>query len=340
MIDPRRTRLRKIWRFLPTFHKSSGYPKQVELPRTYYHHGTLYLYYVIGNRVILIVREPIATVDITRRFIKDRVIKQFSESVSIEEILEVESVSKLEKEFQEVLSVSDSYNYDIASRIKKWIWEYLSVNDLVSYITANLSVRNFLDTIYSNDSISYSIYDRLIRQFTENLRIYELIPVIKRVDRDFWFFRERIIVTDGIYGGYPSREYPSKMQYFRLITEKVFPETYKVVVESSLREEEGYSESISVNEIIDIKLVNVLTKELVEIISILDLINIAQIIRKTEQYQEHIDINDTVSTITGVLVPQSLTKAMAEVFLEHEQVIDYVTQSLSKDIAIIELNSS
>ncbi len=338
MVNIRRTRLRHIWRFLPDLIKESLYPKQVEPPRTYYNDGTLYLYYKSENSIILVIRELININEIFKNKVLTKITEKFNEQISIYEKYVANEVNRLIKEFEEDANVIEKIK---SIETVRRIYKFTDAVDCVENLrceTSNKVVQSFGEVSYVRDSAKTSSYNRIIEKFVEKLTPIELIYPAKIRERKFWLFRDKVYVLDGWFGGYPSPEYSGKMQYFRIITEKVFPLQYSFNVSKSIRETESPKDTVTVIDSIDTKIIQRILEDFTENIDLKDIFSkhVVSVVRHT--YEEKVAINEIFMYLKGKLIPQSLSKTVGFISLEHIQLVNYETEELQTTKAVINIS--
>jgi len=224
----------KIWRFLPEYIKESWFPRQIELPRVYYHRGTLYIYYIIRNRHIIVIAEPVEVKDRLNIRKSDKIIRELIELLALPDSLIIDKASKQVKELLDTLELVESLSVVKADRKFRWIRDVpVVLSDQITYVTSDKYVTTKTELINVSEQFNYSTYDRVTRSITEYQSVRDYHWYVSK-ERKFWWFRDVVYVLDGIFGGYPSPEYPGKMQYFRVLTERVFPWQYKFWTKTSI----------------------------------------------------------------------------------------------------------
>ena len=324
----------KIFRFLPRDIKESLFPKQIELPRVMYHHGTLYLYYIIRNRYILVIREPVNIDEVKRIESKSLIEKTISETVQPSDYITTDIATLQELSLAESLSLSDLINYVTANRIGRWYRDYVGIS-----VSSTVNTFTYVQKTIS-ELITLADYIEKYTATKQEFVISESVPMLdyeshSEKELKFWFFRDRIIVLDGVYGGYPSPEYPGKMQYFRVVTDKVFPILYDFQIEEKVRETESETESILINEIVDISTAQVVRPTFTEVIGINEVPDFKVIARIQKIFTESVQLSDVLEYVKGKVISQSINILISTAYIEHPQVIDYITQNVTRAISTI-----
>lgn len=337
----RKSRLFHVWRFLPEKIKESLYPKQIEPPKTFYHGGTLYLFYKIGRRIILVIREPPFLKENVKIKIKNVKSKNYREIINlIDEINNVNVnlvIANKGRPIVDSIHVYDLMSYDERNRISKWLTEPINLTDLYNYCSFNKSHISIEENIDLKDKISTEKLIKRGLKFVENLKPIELRYPVKTYDRKFWIFRDVVYVLDGIRGGYPSTEYPNKMQYFRMITDRVIPFQFEFEYTKSILEKESKTEKLTVGDLINTNVISRVVKEITHTINLSELMKIIKIIISKQNFIETLSTSDVLIIFYGKLVNQSLTKITSLVNLEHKQVVNYVSELIDVNKAIIHI---